>query len=70
MKRSRNDGGSGQQEESLLEFFRRSPLWGSGIGIDIDIERQDDFGREIDLPLAGPARPPGIRQSANPARRA
>jgi len=34
-----------QQEESLLDFFRRSPLWGSGI----DIKRQDDFGRDIDL---------------------
>lgn len=32
-------------EESLLDFFRRSPLWGSGI----DIERVDDFGRDIDF---------------------
>ncbi len=31
--------------ESLLDFFKRSPLWGSGI----DIERRDDYGREIDL---------------------
>ena len=33
-----------KQPESLLEFFAKSPLAGSGI----DLEREDDYGRDID----------------------
>jgi len=29
----------------IWEFFRNSPL----VGIDLDLEREDDYGREIDL---------------------
>lgn len=35
----------GRQPKSLLEFFRDSPLVGSGI----DLEREPDYGRDIDL---------------------
>lgn len=35
----------GKQPESLVEFFRKSPLVGSGI----NLEREDDFGRDIEL---------------------
>lgn len=31
--------------ESLVDFFRRSPLF----GLDLDLERSIDTGREIDL---------------------
>lgn len=34
-----------KQPESLVEFFRKSPLVGSGI----DLERERDFGRDIEL---------------------
>lgn len=34
-----------KQPESLVEFFRKSPLVGSGI----NLEREDDLGRDIDL---------------------
>ena len=37
--------GRSKQPESLLEFFANSPLAGSGI----DLEREDDYGRDIDL---------------------
>ncbi len=66
MKGRRDCRGSGHGEESLLEFFRRSPLWGRGI----DIKRQDDFGREVDLAWTGPAQWPDAGQSANPTTRA
>jgi antitoxin Phd len=29
----------------IWEFFRNSPL----VGLDLDLEREDDYGREIDL---------------------
>ena len=29
----------------IWEFFRNSPL----VGVDLDLEREDDYGREIDL---------------------
>ena len=29
----------------VWEFFRNSPL----VGVDLDLEREDDYGREIDL---------------------
>jgi prevent-host-death family protein len=32
-------------EDTLLEFFQRSPLR----GVDLDITRERDFGRDIDL---------------------
>ena len=34
-----------RQPKSLVEFFRRSPL----VGADIDLEREPDYGRDIDL---------------------
>ena len=34
-----------RQPESLVEFFAKSPL----AGANLDLERSDDFGREIDL---------------------
>lgn len=34
-----------KQPESLLEFFAKSPLAGSGI----NLERERDYGRDIDL---------------------
>ena len=34
-----------KQPESLVEFFRKSPLVGSGI----NLEREDDFGRDVDV---------------------
>jgi prevent-host-death family protein len=34
-----------RRKESLLEFFQRSPL----CGIDLDITRDQDFGRDVDL---------------------
>ena len=34
-----------RQPTSLVEFFRESPLVGSGI----DFEREPDYGRDIDL---------------------
>jgi prevent-host-death family protein len=34
-----------KQPESLVEFFRKSPLVGSGI----DLERERDVGRDIEL---------------------
>ncbi len=34
-----------RQSQSLVEFFRNSPLVGSGI----DLEREPDYGRDIDL---------------------
>lgn len=35
----------GRQPRSLIEFFRKSPLY----GLDLDVRRQPDMGREIDL---------------------
>ncbi len=34
-----------KQPENIVDFFRNSPLMGSGI----DLEREEDYGREIDL---------------------
>lgn len=34
-----------RQPKSLLDFFRNSPLVGSGI----DLEREPDYGRDIEL---------------------
>jgi antitoxin Phd len=34
-----------RQPESLVEFFAKSPL----AGANLDLERSDDYGREIDL---------------------
>jgi antitoxin Phd len=34
-----------REPESLLEFFRNSPL----VGADLDLEREPDYGRDIDL---------------------
>jgi hypothetical protein len=32
-------------QESLVDFFRRSPLWGA----NLDLGRPQDFPREVDL---------------------
>jgi prevent-host-death family protein len=37
--------GKSRQPKSLVEFFRRSPL----VGVDLDLERDRDPGRDIDL---------------------
>lgn len=37
--------GRARHPQGLVEFFRQSPLAGSGI----DLERQPDYGRETDL---------------------
>lgn len=34
-----------RQPKSLVQFFRESPL----VGVDLDLERSRDTGREIDL---------------------
>ena len=34
-----------KQPKSFVQFMRESPLMGSGI----DLERQEDYGREVDL---------------------
>ncbi len=34
-----------RRKESLLEFFQRSPLR----DVDLDITREQDFGRDVDL---------------------
>jgi prevent-host-death family protein len=34
-----------RRKESLLEFFQNSPLR----GVDLDIERDQDMGRDLDL---------------------
>lgn len=33
------------QPDNLVDFLRQSPLFGA----NLDLEREDDFGREIDL---------------------
>src|SRR5437660_7785228 len=37
--------GKSHQPESLVEFFRQSPL----VGVDLDLERDRDAGRDIEL---------------------
>lgn len=37
--------GKAHQPKSLVQFFRESPL----VGVDLDLERQKDSGRDIDL---------------------
>ena len=37
--------GRSHQPKSLVQFFRESPFW----GVDIDLERDKDEGRKIDL---------------------
>jgi hypothetical protein len=37
--------GRSQQPKSLLQFFRESPL----VGVDLDLERDKDEGRNLDL---------------------
>lgn len=36
---------SSSKPGGVWEFFRNSPL----VGLDLDLEREDDYGREIDL---------------------
>ncbi len=37
--------GKAHQPKSLVQFFRESPL----VGVDLDLEREKDTGRDIDL---------------------
>jgi len=37
--------GKAHQPKSLVQFFRESPL----VGIDLDLEREKDAGRDIDI---------------------
>ncbi|HEY4054010.1 MAG TPA: hypothetical protein VGL74_09710 [Terriglobales bacterium] len=37
------------QPQTLLEFFRDSPL----VGAELDFEREPDYGRDIEMPTAG-----------------
>lgn len=37
--------GKSHQPKNLVEFFRRSPL----VGVDLDLERNRDPGRDVDL---------------------
>jgi antitoxin Phd len=37
--------GKAHQPKSLLQFFRESPL----VGVELDLERQKDAGRDIEL---------------------
>ncbi len=37
--------GKAHQPKNLLQFFRESPL----VGVDLDLERDKDEGRDIDL---------------------
>lgn len=32
-------------DRSLVDFFRSSPL----VGVDLELERSDDYGRDVDL---------------------
>jgi antitoxin Phd len=34
-----------RQPKSIVEFFRQSPL----VGIELDLERQQDIGRDVEL---------------------
>ena len=36
------------QQQTLLEFFRNSPL----VGADLDFEHEPDYGRDIEMPSA------------------
>jgi hypothetical protein len=38
------------QPNSLVEFLRKSPL----VGVELDLERQTDEGRDIELAKVGP----------------
>jgi hypothetical protein len=37
--------GKAHQPKNLLQFFRESPL----VGVDLDLERDKDEGRDIEL---------------------
>ena len=37
--------GKERQPESLVQFFRESPL----VGVELDLEREKDTGRDIEL---------------------
>ena len=37
--------GRAHQPKTLVEFFRKSPL----VGVELDLERQKDEGRDIEL---------------------
>ena len=34
-----------EKKEDIVDFFRNSPL----MGLDLNLEREDDYGRDIDL---------------------
>jgi hypothetical protein len=42
---SRSSNSRKIQPESLVEFFRRAPL----VGLELDLERDQDVGRDVDL---------------------
>jgi hypothetical protein len=43
--RERPSGSSENDQGTLVEFFRRSPLF----GLDLDVERNKDTGRDVEL---------------------
>jgi hypothetical protein len=45
--------GKSHPPKNLVDFFRQSPL----VGLDLDLERNRDVGREVDL---GPSSPPKV----------
>jgi len=42
-----------EQKESIVDFFRNSPF----VGLDLDITRGDDYGRDIDFGPDDEAKP-------------
>jgi hypothetical protein len=42
--------GQSHQPKNLVDFFRQSPL----VGLDLDLDRSHDLGRDIDLSLPLP----------------
>ena len=43
-----SDESPAPQPQTLLEFFRNSPL----VGAEVDFEREPDCGRDIEMPTA------------------
>ena len=43
-----SDESPAPQHQTLLEFFRNSPL----VGADLDFECEPDYGRDIEMPPA------------------
>lgn len=43
--KTENENEKNEPKESIVDFFRNSPLF----GLDLDLTRDDDYGRDIDF---------------------